>query len=87
MSFSATFSRVPDFEKAVRVMPDIYIEKVSEGKWHAIRNETPVLTGKTQNECGCKAKKRYPNDPLLTGRVENAKYGKPDEWRRLYPNC
>jgi hypothetical protein len=68
-------------------MPDIFVEKQSSGKWHAIRNGTTIATGATQNECGCKAKKKHPNDPLLTGRVENAKYGNPDHWRRLYPSC
>ncbi len=68
-------------------MPDIFIEKQSEGKWHALRNSKPVATGTTQNECGCKAKKKFPNDPLLTGRVEHAKHGNPDDWRRFYPNC
>lgn len=68
-------------------MPDIFVEKQSDGNWHAIRNGKTVETGTTQNECGCNAKKKYPNDPLLTGRVEHAKRGNPDHWRRLYPSC
>jgi len=68
-------------------MPDIFVEKLSRGGWHAIRNSKSIATGATQNECGCNAKKIYPNDPLLTGRVEHAKRGNPDHWRRLYPNC
>ena len=68
-------------------MPRQSQEKQSEGKWHALRNSKPVATGTTQNECGCKAKKKFPNDPLLTGRVEHAKHGNPDDWRRFYPNC
>ena len=68
-------------------MPDIFVEKQAEGRWHAIRNGVTIATGTTQNECGCNAKKKYPNDPLLTGRVEHAKHGNPDHWRRLYPEC
>jgi len=68
-------------------MPDIFVEKQQEGKWHAIRSGIRVASGTTQNECGCRARKRYPNDPLLTGRVEHAKRGNPDHWRRLYPSC
>jgi hypothetical protein len=70
-----------------RTMPDIFIEKQNEKNWHAIRNSATVATGTTQNECGCKAKKLYPDDPLLAERVENAKRGNPDHWRRLYPTC
>ncbi len=33
-------------------MPDIFVEKQSEGKWHGIRNGTTIATGATQNECG-----------------------------------
>jgi len=69
------------------IMPDIFVEKQSEGNWHAIRNGKKVARGTTQYECGCNAKEKYPNDPLLTGRVEHAKRGNPDHWRRLYPNC
>jgi hypothetical protein len=36
-------------------------------EWHAIQNSTTIATGTTQNECGCNAKKKYPDDPLLTG--------------------
>ena len=75
------------FKEEGRTMPDIFVEKQSEGKWHAIRNETTVATGTTQNECGCNAKKKYPDDPLLTGRVEHTNRGNPNHWRRLYPDC
>ena len=68
-------------------MPDIFVEKQGAGKWHAIRNGEGIANGKTQNECGCKAKKKYPDDPLLTGRVDHAKRGNPDHWRRFYPSC
>src|ERR1700678_245469 len=64
-------------ERRRKRMPEIFVEKRSEGNWHAIRNEKTIVTGATQNECGCNAKKKYPNEPLLTGRVEHAKRGNP----------
>jgi hypothetical protein len=69
------------------VMPEIFVEKQGEGKWHAIRNSTTIATGTTQNECGCNARKKYPNDTLLTGRIERTNRGNPDHWRRFYPKC
>lgn len=41
-------------------MPNIFIERQSSGNYHAIRNETRIAVGTTQNECGCKAKALYP---------------------------
>jgi len=68
-------------------MPNIFIERQSSGNYHAIRNETRIAVADTQNECGCKAKRLYPDDPLLAERVEHAKHGNPDHWRRFYPTC
>jgi hypothetical protein len=73
--------------KEENVMPEIFVEKQTEGRWHAIRNGITIAMGTTQNECGCNAKKKYPDDTLLTGRVEHTNRGVPDHWRRFYPQC
>ncbi len=68
-------------------MPEIFVEKKGEKKWHALRGGVTVATGTTQNECGCKAKKKHPKETIMTARVEHAKHGTPGHWRRLYPSC
>jgi hypothetical protein len=60
-------------------MPDIFVEKQSTGKWHAIRNGRTIATGTTQNEWGCNAKRDTPVTPFLTGQVERTNRGNPDQ--------